>query len=68
MLVHDLMPWHEVRARCKVCGREELVSAKAIERRIGALNFVQAAAHFLQCSGCGHRKGNRLSVMKLWRD
>jgi hypothetical protein len=68
MLVRDLMPWHEVRATCAACGREELVPIKAIERKIGTLNFVLAAERFLRCLGCGNRNGNKLSVVKLRRD
>jgi hypothetical protein len=66
-LVCDLMPEHELRATCKSCGRERPVTVKAIERRIGSLNFVLAAERFLRCSGCGNRKGNRLSVHPLRR-
>lgn len=68
MLVRDLMPGHELQARCKSCGRERPVPVKAIEGRIGSLNFVLAAERFLGCSGCGNRNGNRLSVVKVGRD
>ena len=68
VMVRDLMPWHQLRALCRSCGRDRPVPVQAIERRIGTLNFVLAAERFLRCSGCGNRNGNRLSVVKLGRD
>ena len=68
VLVRDLMPWHQLRALCRSCGRDRPVPAQAIERKIGTLSFVLDAERFLRCSGCGNRKGNALYVVKLGRD